>query len=385
MAARPAPLPDRILHPAARALWRPDSTLQLEVGGRAVIIQGPGVESVRRIVGRRPGQPPGTRSTAPAVRPAPTSDAATTGAEAAPGSTDGATDEVEVVHALTEAGYLWPADDPDSPGSEPPGLLLAPPRPRLAGELRAMTVRHGERAAELLNARRHVSVLVQGDNRAGPLVAALLAAAGVGRVCVQETTRTSRPVRMHQALPGGIGPGDEGRPFGAAASAAVQRAAPDADLRRPGPDEAPDLVLLAYDEPIDPDHRAALHAYGHAHLAIRLAADHGVVGPLVVPGLTSCLRCADLHRLDRDPAWTALAVQLTTPPPTGSPSPVTLAATLAGVAAGQALAYLDGEQPATIDGTLEQHLPDWRLRRRSWPVHPDCDCCREPSFGRMGG
>ena len=30
--------------------------------------------------------------------------------------------------------------------------------------------------------------------------------------------------------------------------------------------------------------------------------------------------------------------------------------------------------PAAIDGTLEQHPPDWRIRRRSWPVHPDCDC-----------
>jgi hypothetical protein len=95
---------------------------------------------------------------------------------------------------------------------------------------------------------------------------------------------------------------------------------------------------------------------------------------LVVPGLTSCLRCADLHRLDRDPAWSALAVQLCTPPATGAASPVALATVLAGVAAAQALAYLDGEQPAVIDGTLEQHLPDWRIRRRSWPAHPECDC-----------
>jgi len=356
MATRRLPLPDRILHPAARALWRPDSTLQLELGDRAVIVQGPGVEAVRGIVGRRV-----------AGEPAPD-------------------DSVQdAVQELTEAGYLWPVDERAVARDEAPDSRLAPPTPRLAGELRAMTARHGERAAELLHARRHVSVLIQGDGRAGPLVAALLAAAGVGRVCVQETTRTARPVRMHQALPGGIGPADEGRPFGAAASAAVHRAAPETDLRRPPSHEAPDLVLLAYDEPIDPDHRAALHTYGHAHLPLRLAADHGVVGPLVVPGLTSCLRCADLHRLDRDPAWTALAVQLSTPPATGSASPVTLAATLAAVAAGQALAYLDGEQPAAIEGTLEQHLPDWRLRRRSWPVHPECDCCRGPVFGRMDG
>jgi bacteriocin biosynthesis cyclodehydratase domain-containing protein len=361
MAARRPPLPDRILHPAARALWRPDSTLQLELGDRAVIVPADGVDAVRPVLGHH-------RQPAPAPSAAPP----------APGSRH------DVVQELTEAGYLWPADDagvlaPSGPDGASP--RLSPPRPHLAGELRAMTVRHGEQAAELLHARRHVVVVVQGDNRAGPLVASLLGAAGVGHVYLSD----AKPVRMHQCLPGGIGPQDEGRSFGAAAAAAVQRAAPQTNVRCPPAHESPDLVVLAYDEPIDPDHRAALHAHGHAHLPVRLAPDHGVVGPLVIPGLTSCLRCADLHRLDRDPAWTALAVQLSTPPRTGSASPVTLAATLAAVAAGQALAYLDGEQPATIDGTVEQHLPDWRLRRRSWPVHPDCDCCRDAAFGRMGG
>ena len=85
-----------------------------------------------------------------------------------------------------------------------------------------------------------------------------------------------------------------------AAADAVHRAAPEAETRPPGPGERPDLVVLACDDPIDPDHRDALHVHDQAHLVIRLAADHGVVGPLVVPGLTSCLRCADLHRIDRD-------------------------------------------------------------------------------------
>ena len=31
---------------------------------------------------------------------------------------------------------------------------------------------------------------------------------------------------------------------------------------------------------------------------------------LVIPGVTSCLGCADLHRTDRDAAWPVLAVQL---------------------------------------------------------------------------
>jgi hypothetical protein len=40
----------------------------------------------------------------------------------------------------------------------------------------------------------------------------------------------------------------------------------------------------------------------------------------------------------------------------------------------QALSFLDGEDPATIDGTLELYLPAWQVRRRSWPAHPNCPC-----------
>ena len=30
--------------------------------------------------------------------------------------------------------------------------------------------------------------------------------------------------------------------------------------------------------------------------------------------------------------------------------------------------------PATIEGSLEVTLPDWKLRRRSWHRHPECPC-----------
>lgn len=339
--------PEHALNPATRLLWRPDGTLQLELGGRALVVDGPAAQAVRALT-RTPAD---TRRNGGRRRRAGQPDAGPPppGARAA-------------LRALAEAGYLWPAAPADAEARP------VPPSPRLAAELRALGVRHGPAAADVLTARRHLSVVVQGANRSGSLAAALLAAAGIGRVHVREP----RAARLWQTVPGGVAPDDEGLPFCAAANDAVMRAAPDTDTRPP--DERPDLVLLAYDEPLDPDRRDALHDTGQVHLALRLAGDHGVVGPLVIPGLTSCLRCADLHRLDRDPAWSALAVQLSVPTPTGSATPAALAGLVAAIAAEQALAYLDGEQPAVIDGTLEQHLPDWRIRRRSWPAHPDCDC-----------
>jgi hypothetical protein len=44
----------------------------------------------------------------------------------------------------------------------------------------------------------------------------------------------------------------------------------------------------------------------------------------------------------------------------------------------QVLAFLDGEEPASIEGSLELHMPDWRLRRRTRPLHPDCNCPISP-------
>ncbi len=323
---------DTFLGPAARLLWRSEHAVQIESGMRRVRIDGVTAPSVGHLVGR--------------------------GTAAAP------TDTVRLQAALVESGFLWPAttieDDP----------RRAPPAPRLAAELAALSVEHGERAAEVLNARTQCTVAIHGSGRAGPQVGALLAAAGVGRVHALE----HGTVRLHQALPGGLRTSDEGARFDHATAGAVLRAAPESDTTPPPLGDRPDLVVLGFDEPLDPDRRAGLHARECAHLLVRLGADNGVVGPLVIPGLTSCLGCADLHRRDRDPAWDALAVQLSQPHRATSSSQVAVAAVVAGIAAMQALSFLDGGRPETIEGTLEMHPPDIRVRRRTWPPHPDCPC-----------
>jgi hypothetical protein len=336
MAVNPPPQPDSpatMLPPAGRLLWRSPREAQLEVGARRVVIDGVGTDVVRHLIGR-----------------------------AAPGAVPNPVALLQ--RELVDQGLLWPrgdaADDPRA----------SPPRPRLAAELTALSARAGERAAELLSARRHCTVAVHGGGRAGPHIAAILAAAGVGRLHLAEPG----PARLHHAVPGGVLPSDEGTSLSAAAAMAMRRHAPEVDCLPPPLGEPPDLVVLAVDEPLDGERRDALHARGCAHLLVRLGNDHGTVGPLVLPALTSCLRCADLHRLDRDPAWNALAVQLCLPHRAAAASEVALATMIAGLAAMQALDFLDGGRPATIEGALEVRPPDWRIRRRSWPLHPDCDC-----------
>jgi hypothetical protein len=70
-----------------------------------------------------------------------------------------------------------------------------------------------------------------------------------------------------------------------------------------------------------------------------------------------------------------MAVQLDEPVRDVVPCDSALAVAVAAQASLQALAFLDGSAlPATAGGTLELALPDWRWRRRSWQLHPDCGC-----------
>jgi bacteriocin biosynthesis cyclodehydratase domain-containing protein len=211
---------------------------------------------------------------------------------------------------------------------------------------------------------------VHGHSQLTALIASVLAASGVGSVRLVANGEASAA----DACPGGLLPSDEGRRFASAARDAVRRAAPAANL---GPDpggQPSDVVVLTDPGPVDPAVRSALHLDQRTHLSVSVHAGQAIVGPLVVPGLTSCLRCADLHRCDRDPAWPLLAIQLSR---TGRRRPAqdaALCVSTAGLAASQILAFLDRQEPASTSATLEWQPPDWRLRRRGWPPHPDCDC-----------
>jgi bacteriocin biosynthesis cyclodehydratase domain-containing protein len=112
------------------------------------------------------------------------------------------------------------------------------------------------------------------------------------------------------------------------------------------------------------------------HLAVSAAEAIGVVGPLVQPGSSACLRCLDLARAERDPAWPLVLAQLAdreADPPGCDP---VLATAVAAQAAAQVVAFADQGPvaPATVNGTLELVLPAWQWRRRSWLPHPACWC-----------
>jgi hypothetical protein len=161
-------------------------------------------------------------------------------------------------------------------------------------------------------------------------------------------------------------------------------ASPLTDLRPLPHDGGADLVVLARPWAASDPLAAGIHHARVPHLVATVRGETGIVGPLVVPGVTSCLRCADLHRRDADPRWPWLAAQLTAaePPPSGATVTCLLTAATAAL---QVLAYLDGAAaPVTLDATVELRPPALQPRVRRWPPHPGCGCGagrRSPTSG----
>jgi len=138
-----------------------------------------------------------------------------------------------------------------------------------------------------------------------------------------------------------------------------------------------DLMVLSDNLVADPRMLRDLHGQGVAHLAVRVRDGTGLVGPLVIPGVTSCLACADLHRRDRDAAWPAVAAQLRDT--VGVADRATLLATAA-LALSQinrvigAVRGSDGGPPQALNATLEFDVHAGSIVARHWPKHPLCSC-----------
>jgi bacteriocin biosynthesis cyclodehydratase domain-containing protein len=151
----------------------------------------------------------------------------------------------------------------------------------------------------------------------------------------------------------------------------------------PPPARAGHLDVLADAvHPDVPDAWTALAA-DRPHLPVAAWGRRGRVGPLVVPGLTACLRCADLHRADRDPAWPRLAAQLAHQRPLVAPVDAALATAMGGLAALRVTAWVDrGGHPGgggpDADTVLELTLPGGAVRVRSAHPHPLCGCRWQP-------
>jgi hypothetical protein len=330
-----------------RPLWRDQDTVQIGVDprrARALTGLGKAAAVVSLL--------DGSRDTAAVVKTA---------------ETYGIRQEIvhRVIELLASAGVL---DD------FPAGLRAALPdylRARIGPELAcaALAYGHGDGGAAVLARRRAAFARVYGAGRVGSCVATFLAASGVAWVsCVDTGTAEAADV-----TPAGLGAADVGAGRATGIARAVHRVAPEVrtadDARR-----LPDLAVIT-GRP-DPVLLTALMRDRVPHLVVHADEAVGAVGPLVMPGKSACVRCVDLSKAERDPAWPRILAQASGAGPAATRACDTaLAAATAALATAQALTLIDrvGE-PATANGTLEVVLPEWQWQRRYWPRHPACTC-----------
>ncbi|MDX2732120.1 MULTISPECIES: ThiF family adenylyltransferase [unclassified Streptomyces] len=298
-----------------------------------------------------------------------------------------------LVRRLASAGLI---DDVRAGGPEAAALrnradVLERQRPDLA----SLSVIHPEPGGGMrrLAARRAMRVQVRGAGRVGAAIAAVLSGSGVGRVEVLDGGVTE----PSDIAPCGLPAGAVGERRDTAARQLVRRSAVGSTPRSTGTADAaagdtsaggpsasggPGLSLVVV-APRDglavyaPDPRAAEPwiASGIPHLYAGVIEATGVVGPLVLPGGTACAGCLALTRTDRDPQWPRMLAQWRS----GRRHAVQacdlgLATAVAGLAAAHALAFLDGELPASTGARWEAALPllDWRSEQVG--AHLDCSC-----------
>lgn len=142
---------------------------------------------------------------------------------------------------------------------------------------------------------------------------------------------------------------------------------------------ASNLVVLTDYLTHDPWLVSSLMRHRIPHLMVRLRDGVGVIGPMVLPGLTSCLHCADHHRTDRDRDWPIVSAQLLGI--CGWAGSATIAGTAAVTAAQieQIAALTRSGQPnppppSTVNTTIEFRANPSSMAVRHWPPHPLCGC-----------
>ncbi|ONF64750.1 ThiF family adenylyltransferase [Amycolatopsis keratiniphila] len=240
------------------------------------------------------------------------------------------------------------------------------PRPRPETGLWPLRARHHQ--AAMAARRRRTAVAIHGDGRLAVAIAVLLANSGVGHIDVRATGTVSE-----RDLGSGYTEAEIGMPRREALVQVVHRTGTDTATTRLYSDRRPELVLLTDAVVPAPELVEELVRDGVNHLPVRVRDGIGIVGPLVVPGRSSCLRCADLHRAGRDDSWPRVASQLA-----GHVQQPDLGAVhaCAALAAAQALRLLTpGDRtPPAWNATLEIDFFDGTIRHRDWPPHTGCGC-----------
>jgi len=145
--------------------------------------------------------------------------------------------------------------------------------------------------------------------------------------------------------------------------AAITRATTDADLA---------IVVAAH--VVAPLRSATWTARNVPHLAVVFGDASVELGPLVGTAATPCAHCVVRTRLDDDPAWTALAVQLLVETHAAAAASSPALTHDAAAAVIRVIDAVSDRRPTGLEGSSLRIHEDGSVTRRRWPLHPGCSC-----------
>jgi hypothetical protein len=182
-----------------------------------------------------------------------------------------------------------------------------------------------------------------------------------------------KPARVHVH---GSGPLATGLRSALEEGGALVTATCEAPLRRGITEHNPELVVLTDRFAPDPAVVHQLLVARTPHLRVRLVDGSGQIGPLVLPGRTSCLWCEQHHASDADPLWPELLRQLGSTAGRAEMQVVRAALAQAAIEIDHILRFLRSRRPVLPPralGAIVELSHDRLLSSpRKAPAHPSC-------------
>lgn len=270
-------------------------------------------------------------------------------------------------------------------GLDPSGAVVLPPQPEVPALLRGLDGSTAPTGSAPLDALAAAGALV-GEQAVTPLLGASTSPTEAARVAAlvrSHGERAPEAARQRSSRHVGLvafGPGGERiRTQVTALLEGAGLAAYAADALPPDR-RLPDLgLLVGVGEPdrdlLDDWLRARV-----PHLLLRLTEGSALVGPFVLPGESSCLRCIDAHYTDADPTWPLLVRQYAEASRSARydrvPEPVDplLTAAAVGWLARDAATWCEGDRPSLWSAVLRLDPTLREVECRSWRRHPACGC-----------
>lgn len=259
-------------------------------------------------------------------------------------------------------------------GRTPLAKLLERAGPEGAPDLRDLLRKLAERglvvdaAGQRPVGHADATVEIRGDGPLAAGIAGLLAASGVGHIAVRSAGAVTKA-----DLAGVLGQHELGKPRRDAIERVMRMASSSVSTGPPPSDCSPDLVVLTDSAVPAPDVVQQLMCERQEHMVVAFRDGSGLIGPLVLPGRSSCLRCADLYRADRDPHWPRVANQMAGRVQRADPAATQATAALAAAQILRAL-QRETEPPPLLETTIELDLRDATTVARYWEADPRCEC-----------